>query len=125
MEIIKLIFKKADNFDINGYKYKNFTQIKKILGSYRESNLKDIFKFQEFFFLFKKIFNNFLEEMKKTYYKDKIDNLNDFFEKLKQKNFLDLNDLDLPWNKLPINHNNLMLFKNDFLNSHPSFLENN
>lgn len=124
-DIIKIIFQKADYLDINGYKYKDHNQIKKILSSYRESNLKEIFKFQDFYFLFKKTFNNFLGEMKDSYYKDKIDNLKNFFFKLSQQINLNPYDLKLPWKKLPYNHKSLLEFKNDFLNSHPSFSRDN
>lgn len=108
------------------YEKLNTTDQKKLyrfLDVYEESKIKLIWRFDHYVTDFSHMFYRFEDELRKTYYNEKLSKLKAFLVRLTKKPLESLNKARLPMKNLPLNHNVIKEYMQDFYNSYGYFLK--
>lgn len=138
-KVKNILFKKfkKEKEDISDYKileyyFKNgevpfekrdFLNFKRWLNNYKKNEIVEILKYENFVRDFLKILDNFIDEMRVYYYKAKIQDIFFHLDNLTLRKILKINEIYLPWSKIPYSHRSLIKFKGDFEKSFSNFLK--
>lgn len=111
----------------NSKEYLQFSEkekkdLRKFMSVYMEANIELVWRFPLFVKDFTIIFRNFREELKLSYFKKKLEKYRAYLIGLRNKDLIEINKTTLPFQYMPLNHNTIDQYIEDFYGDYGMFL---